>query len=197
MATSIPASDSIAATSSKLRSCIVCRSRKVRCDKLSPCSNCRKAKIPCVIPSNDRPPRWARRLERNGNLREALSSPKSTHDANSGLNPVIERLHNLENLVKELRGQLEQANASATLHKGESTSRVDSIRNNDTYLPIDATSAAVRTSEAQNEFGRLVVQDVNHSRYISSGFWARMNDEVGRAEVTSYMPHLTYTCFFH
>ncbi|KAH6976630.1 hypothetical protein EDB80DRAFT_739926 [Ilyonectria destructans] len=63
------------ANPAKLRSCVVCRSRKVRCDKLSPYSNCRRANIPCVVPSNDRPPRWARRLERVANNAAVESSP--------------------------------------------------------------------------------------------------------------------------
>jgi hypothetical protein len=50
-------------TAAKLRSCVTCRQRKVRCDKRAPCSNCRRADIACVFPSLDRPPRWARRIK--------------------------------------------------------------------------------------------------------------------------------------
>ena len=78
----------------KLRSCVVCRSRKVRCDKLSPCSNCRRANVACVFPATERPPRWARRFDR----------PVTGE--------VMERIHYLENLVKDLTDQLEQAHAS-------------------------------------------------------------------------------------
>lgn len=196
MASSIAASDKIATTSVKLRSCVVCRSRKVRCDKLSPCSNCRRANIPCIVPSADRPPRWARRLNRAGNLEAPSDSAKATQEASSGVDPVIERLHNLENLVKELRGQLEQANAAVAnadvgadadgLSGFDSSNRPCPNLGQDTDHHKTPLSAAVSTSEVQKSFGRLVLQDVNRSRYISSGFWARMNDEVGRLAVFYY-----------
>ncbi|KAJ8062717.1 hypothetical protein OCU04_007982 [Sclerotinia nivalis] len=184
MAASTPVSDKITTTLANLRSCVVCRSRKVRCDKLSPCSNCRRANIPCVVPSADRPPRWARRLERAGNLGVASNSAKPTQKVGSEVDPVIERLHNLENLVKELRGQLEQANATTAHSNGDKLFELDSSEtsylnpNNDTDGHKHTLSTAANTSEIQNKFGRLVLKDVNRSRYISSGFWARMDDEI-------------------
>ncbi|EDN99286.1 hypothetical protein SS1G_02138 [Sclerotinia sclerotiorum 1980 UF-70] len=185
MAASTPVSDKIPTTNSaKLRSCVVCRSRKVRCDKLSPCSNCRRANIPCVVPSTDRPPRWARRLERAGNLGVASNSAKPTQETGSKVDPVIERLHNLENLVKELKGQLEQANATSAHSNGNELFELDSSETS--YLNLDHNTDGQKdtlanvasTSEVQNKFGRLVLRDVNRSRYLSSGFWARMNDEI-------------------
>jgi Fungal Zn(2)-Cys(6) binuclear cluster domain len=104
----------------KLRSCVVCRSRKVRCDKQSPCSNCRRANIACTFPSTDRPPKWTRRLDRLANNATASSSP-APQDGNKGVDQVMDRLRNLESLVKELRGQLEQAHAIASSVGGGSS----------------------------------------------------------------------------
>ena len=39
-----------------------------------------------------------------------------------------------------------------------------------------ATDASA--SGVQKQFGRLVLQGKSHSRYVSSGFWSRVNDEV-------------------
>ncbi|KAJ5594387.1 uncharacterized protein N7459_000595 [Penicillium hispanicum] len=139
----------------KLRSCVVCRSRKVRCDKLSPCSNCRRANIACVFPSSDRPPRWARRFDR----------PVTGE--------VMERLHHLENLVKDLTGQLEQANAAAKSPTGASPTSVGSLTND-----RDTVHQSVTASGVQQRFGRLVLQDASRSRYVGSGFWSRVNDEL-------------------
>ncbi|TGO40096.1 hypothetical protein BHYA_0042g00280 [Botrytis hyacinthi] len=183
MASSIPTSDKKTATSAKLRSCVICRSRKVRCDKLSPCSNCRRANIPCVLPSTDRPPRWARRLERAGTSTAESNVTKVAKEVGSKGDPIIERLHNLENLVKELRGQLEHANATAGHFNndgllglgGSDSSPLD--LNQDLHSFKDNFSVE-HTSDVQKKFGRLVLKDVNQSRYISSGFWARMNDEI-------------------
>ena len=153
----------------KPRSCVVCRSRRVRCDKLSPCSNCRRANIECVVPSNDRPPRWARRLE---HLTNATSVSPNTEPppSNQATGQVMERLRNLEGLVKELSGQLEQASSAASTAAGGSS------RGNSPAPRRDTT--ATSTAGMHEHMGRLMLQDANQTRYISSGFWSRISDEV-------------------
>lgn len=170
----------------KLRSCLVCRTRKVRCDRQSPCSKCRRANIACVFPSTDRPPRWARRLERLTD-NAASSNALAPQDADPGVAKVMERLRNLEYLVKELSGQLEQAHAEASSAGGGSSganspgsSTQDRDAEHQRY-----TSSATNTSSVQKQFGRLVFQDASRSRYVSSGFWSRVNDEVCRPVVVT------------
>ena len=190
-----------AAAQAKPRSCVTCRTRKVRCDKASPCSNCRRAGIACVFPSLDRPPRWARRLERIGQaqMQSQAQSPAQTHiqqDSDQGMvGQVMERLRNLEGLVKELSGQLDQAHAAAasanagTSAGGQSprSSTSGSIQNRgheridhhaERSSPSISAAASTNTSNVQGRFGRLVIGDANRSRYVSSGFWSRVNDEV-------------------
>ena len=194
-----------AAAQAKPRSCVTCRTRKVRCDKTSPCSNCRRAGIACVFPSLDRPPRWARRLERIAGQAQMQSqsqhaqSPAQTHtqqDPDQGVvSQVMERLRNLEGLVKELSGQLDQAHAAAananasTSVGGQSPQSSTSGSNqNRGHEGIDhhaerissspSAAASTNTSNVQGRFGRLVIGDANRSRYVSSGFWSRVNDEV-------------------
>ncbi|KAJ5538140.1 hypothetical protein N7494_007619 [Penicillium frequentans] len=141
------------------RSCVICRSRKVRCDKLSPCSNCRRGNIACIYPSGDRPPRWARRLER----------PVTGE--------VMERLHHLEGLVKELTGQLEQAHAAAKSSAASSNSPGSSTHDNEVGLQGNTSFAG--QGSVSNKFGRLALNDANRSRYVGSGFWSWVNDEIG------------------
>ena len=178
-----PASESIPVSAPvrapKLRSCLVCRTRKVRCDRQSPCSTCRQANIACVVPSTARPPRWARRLDRLTN-NAAASSASAPQEPDPGVAKVMERLRNLESLVKELSGQLEVANAAASSAAGGSSganSPGSSIHDRDADHPRDS-SIATKSSSVQKQFGRLVVQDTGRSRYVSSGFWSRVNDEV-------------------
>lgn len=178
-----PASGSIPvsapARAPKLRSCLVCRTRKVRCDRQSPCSTCRQANIACVVPSTARPPRWARRLERLTN-NAAASSATAPQDPDPGVAKVMERLRNLEYLVKELSGQLEVANAAASSAAGGSSganSPGSSIQDRDAEHQRDS-SIATKSGGVQKQFGRLVVQDTSRSRYVSSGFWSRVHDEV-------------------
>ena len=173
----VGASDACAAPKPKLRSCVVCRTRKVRCDKRSPCSNCRRANIPCVFPSTDRPPRWARRLERVAN---DAANRQASQAVEPGVDQVMGRLHALEKLVKELNGQLEQARAAAnTTNSTPSASRSpeSSSQDRDGGIQYDETPV-LNASNVQKQFGRLVLNDSNRSRYISSGFWSRVIDEV-------------------
>lgn len=177
---------SASARAPKLPSCVGCRSRKVRCDKQSPCSNCRRANVACVLPSTERPPRWAHRLERLTN-NAAASNAMAPQDADSGIAKVMDRLRYLENLVKELGGQLEQARAAASSGDGGSSglaSRGGSTHDPDAEHQM-GSSPATSTSSVQKQFGRLVLQDASRSRYVSSGFWSRINDEVSRPVVVA------------
>ncbi|KGO60117.1 Transcription factor, fungi [Penicillium expansum] len=156
----------------KLRSCVVCRSRKVRCDKRAPCSNCRRANIACVRPPTDRPPRWARHLDR---LDSAVSSLQASQEPEPVAEDVMERLHNLESLVQELRIQLEQAK-SVVNSAAEGSSGVGSPEGS--AHDRQSNPSSINTANVQTKFGRLVLQDSNRSRYVSSGFWSRVNDEL-------------------
>ncbi|OAP61543.1 hypothetical protein AYL99_03746 [Fonsecaea erecta] len=173
---------------SKLRSCLVCRARKVRCDKKSPCSNCRRANIACVIPSDDRPPRWARRLHHLTNNPPASDAPQPL-DANADLDKVMERLRNLELLVKDLSGQLEQTRAATTSSAGGNSSRVNSpddssIKNRDREHER-TLSPATDISKLRQHFGRLVLQNAGRSHYVSSAFWTRVDEELDGLEADS------------
>ncbi|RAL08049.1 Zn(II)2Cys6 transcription factor [Aspergillus homomorphus CBS 101889] len=163
--------------SSKPRSCLVCRQRKVRCDKQSPCSNCRRGKIACISPSTaDRPPRWARRL---GQLPSFSKGEATTvQESSMEVGQMMDRLQSLENLVHELKGQLKQvhslesadANSLAGGHSPESSTREDQAS--------QRSSSKAGTNNIQTRFGRLVLQDDSHCRYVSSGFWSRVDDEM-------------------
>ncbi|KAJ5692287.1 hypothetical protein N7462_001710 [Penicillium macrosclerotiorum] len=159
-----PTSKQTPARAPKPRSCIVCRSRKVRCDKQSPCSNCRRANIACIFPPTDRPPRWTRRLER-----------PLTDDA-------MERIRTLENLVRDLTAQLEQANARAASLSGSSPG-LHSAAGSTEETAHQANPYVSNSPYAQHQFGRLVVQDANKSRYVGSGFWSRVNDEINQIKM--------------
>jgi hypothetical protein len=92
---------------------------------------------------------------------------------------VMEKLQGLENLVRDLRGQLEQANA-VTAGSIDGLPGVNSTEGFDLNRNADQTgkSLATNNNSLQKQFGRMVLQDGSQSRYISSGFWSRVNDEV-------------------
>ncbi|KAI2632862.1 hypothetical protein GGS21DRAFT_539788 [Xylaria nigripes] len=157
-------------SSTKPRSCVVCRTRKVRCDKRSPCSNCRRANIHCVLPSAPQTPRWAKNYnaatgERSVQAAQALDHPTTQ---------LIERLRNLEKLVKDLRNQLGQAHSSAPVSTGGSPAAFTHGHGDHQVT----RSQTPRTDMVQPQFGRLVINDDSHSRYVSNGFWSRVTDEL-------------------
>ncbi|KZL77416.1 fungal specific transcription factor domain-containing protein [Colletotrichum tofieldiae] len=165
----VPSAPAPGRYTTKPRSCVVCRSRKVRCDKRLPCYNCRRANIACIVASDDQPPRWARRLER--------LTAKPQQEADPATDQVMDRLRNLEKLVKELGEQLAQGEASGA---GPSAGR------DGPAWPVDEDGqhhrpkapAAVTAAGIQPKFGRLVLQDGGRSQYVGSGFWSRVSDEL-------------------
>lgn len=92
----------------------------------------------------------------------------------------MDRLRSLECLIKELSGQLEQAHAEARSVGGGSTganSPGSSSQHRDAEHQKNKSSTT-NTSSVQKQFGRLVLQDARRSRYVSSGFWSRVSDEL-------------------
>lgn len=169
------------------RSCVTCRRRKVRCDKQMPCSNCRRAFIPCVFPAPGRAPRQQRPKDPN-------AQPKNSSQREIEL---TKRLRKLEGIVEELSTQIEvdsngkapssasspvdaSANSSGSIarqfsnsmdsHSGHSPKDTDAISEH---------SAETARKKMKKPVGRLVRNDHKGStRYVSSGFWSKLNDEV-------------------
>lgn len=77
----------------------------------------------------------------------------------------MERLRNLESLVKELSDQLGQTHSAAG-----GSSRPSS--------PPAEQHAASSTTVVHEDMGRLVLGDTDRPHYITSGFWSRISDEV-------------------
>lgn len=169
-----------ASTNAKLRSCVICRRRKVRCDKLSPCTNCRRANIECVVPTNDRPPRWARRLDRltaGSYLSQGEGAGAAPQNPRPGVGQVTERLRNLETLVKDLNEQLEQARAREASGSG-ADSMASSTHGQDTSPEAAPSSSGMSEVHMQKPYGRMVLHDKKPRRYVSGAFWSRVSDEV-------------------
>jgi len=86
------------------RSCVTCRKRKVKCDKLHPCSNCSRAHIECVFPSPGRAPR---RSKKTG------FGPRDKE--------LLERLRHLESVVKGLGVGVPEGESADPIRGGDGT----------------------------------------------------------------------------
>jgi hypothetical protein len=69
-------------------SCILCKQRKIRCDKHHPCQNCTKARAQCIFRA-PAPPRRGKRKPPEANL---LARLKRYEDMLQGLGVSIEKL---------------------------------------------------------------------------------------------------------
>lgn len=170
------------------RSCVTCRRRKVRCDKQMPCSNCRRALIPCVFPAPGRAPRQPRPKDPN-------APPKNSSQREVEL---TKRLRKLEGIVEELSTQIEVESsgkgASSTAnspaeHTANSALARQMSGSMDLYQTLsspqenevasDHSTEATKKKDSKQHLGRLVRNDHKGStRYVSSGFWSKLNDEV-------------------
>ncbi|KAF2638808.1 hypothetical protein P280DRAFT_470847 [Massarina eburnea CBS 473.64] len=148
------------------RSCVICRRRKVKCDKKQPCSNCARAKSECIFPGPGRAPRKSRRPP-DGEL--------------------MDRLRRLEGVVQNLNAQVEEHEQEAAERERPSSSSVEAASGMGegaeeacpTRAREERTSVVVDNSVEglETRFGRLVV-DQGRSRYINNSFWASLNNEV-------------------
>ncbi|KAJ4424448.1 hypothetical protein N0V82_000970 [Gnomoniopsis sp. IMI 355080] len=85
----------------------------------------------------------------------------------------MERLRSLEALVKELSSQLDQANTGSGSEVGGSAppAKCSPVAGGQHQsVGQDRGPASVG-----DQFGRLVLKDANRSRYVSSGFWSRVD----------------------
>lgn len=148
------------------RSCVTCRRRKVRCDKQMPCSNCRRALIPCVYPAPGRAPRQPRQKDPN-------APPKNSSQREAEL---IKRLRKLEGIVEELSGQIDVDDKVDDSSLPAEAVSVDTEANS----VNGAASTYSGSQEVNARMGRMLLNEREHGarRYISSGFWSKMNDEV-------------------
>ncbi|RSL60176.1 hypothetical protein CEP54_006881 [Fusarium duplospermum] len=162
----------------KIWSCVICRRRKVRCDRRDPCSNCVKNNIECHFPVTGRIPR------RNQNP-GAYKSPAQKQSE------LLSRLRRLESVVTELAAQVEDGSQDPRAAAAPGPSGAVSISSSDTGpTPVESEDPSVTESsltvsstgqqagsEYDEEFGRLVV-DKDGGLHVGNRFWSVFCGEV-------------------
>jgi Fungal Zn(2)-Cys(6) binuclear cluster domain len=151
-------SDSIRSAPLSQRSCVTCRRRKVRCDKIHPsCTNCNKAGIECVFPGPGR----AKRKSRKPQDAELLARLKKLEGVIQSLGAQVEEDKSIRgpSVMPSIQGELEAHREESSRQNGDT----DPKRRNSTII--------------DKQLGRLVINE-GRSRYVSNTFWASMGDEV-------------------
>ncbi|XEV00236.1 hypothetical protein FSHL1_005523 [Fusarium sambucinum] len=148
-------------TTLKIWSCVICRRRKIRCDRKDPCSNCVKNKIDCHFPVTGRIPRRNR-------------GPSTSKTPAQKQSELLGRLRRLESVVTELAAQVEDENGANIGVSHQKQITVDASATNSSW----ATSSAVADSTDEGEdFGRLVI-DKDGGLHVGNRFWSVFCSEV-------------------
>jgi hypothetical protein len=156
-------------------SCVICRRRKVRCDRNTPCSNCVKAKCNCNYPSPGR------------RVRRKAKADSARHDRTSQ-SRLLDKVRRLEGIVKDLTEQAIEApqgspagcnlvsDSPQVLQQNpgaEELSPVSSLSN-------DAGSVSSTVYERPDKVGDpgLLVSSNRGKLYVSGDFWTTLCREV-------------------
>lgn len=151
------------------RSCVTCRRRKVRCDKQMPCSNCRRALIPCVFPAPGRAPRQQR-------PRDSQASPRTSSQRELAL---VKRLHKLEGLVDVLNTRLKVHEPAVAEPDKTADARISPVSSGPRRIEAVEVKDSTGERDIHLSLGHLVLDDQRGtSRYASSDFWSKLEDEV-------------------
>ncbi|KAI0974622.1 hypothetical protein F4678DRAFT_458582 [Xylaria arbuscula] len=155
-ATTVNSQSAQSAQPAHLRSCVLCRQRKVKCDRRQPCSNCIRAGSNCVHPPG--PGRAAKR-------------PRQAVDTK-----VLDRLSQLETTIRRLQQQAKDREVDPHKTSTSPSDHAPSIapQPQESRSPVDD---AAQETEAGAKLGRLVVEE-SQSRYVSNVMWADLTEEI-------------------
>lgn len=160
----------------QLYSCLQCKHRKVKCDRIDPCSNCEKAGAECLY----RAPLPANRKKRRHQGDEApeKGSPAGIEDAktpsnlNNGVtereNELLEKIRRYESLLKEL-GALKRSTIPTADKK--TSHHALSQRSRPSAQPPGHPSEVLGY-----EAGKLFADD-GKSEYFENKLWTSVTDE--------------------
>ena len=151
-------------------SCFNCRRRKVRCDRLMPCTYCSKGNLDCAFPASGRMP----------TRRHDLIPIKSGREKQTEL---LGRIRRLQSLVEDLSTQLDGETAKMSSSRNE-----DGHEDREGLPPRGPRSSNIDPST--KEFGKLFTKE-HGTMYIGNRFWSVLWDEVG-SQVPNPIPIRMY-----
>jgi Zn(2)-Cys(6) binuclear cluster domain-containing protein len=207
------------------RSCVTCRRRKVRCDKHMPCGNCRRAQISCIFPAPGRAPRRPRQKDPNAppkhgsserevelvkrlrKLEGIVEELSGQIELETGRHPSADS-HSPEGLADGDRHHPPRADSSQSVGShGKGSPATSSGSRKESSSAVGRTGSGHHNSpfgglersptELNKNFGRLVLNDKGTSRYVSSGFWSKINDEVSPRRYPRAMQMEGWKCGKH
>ncbi|KAK2806230.1 hypothetical protein FQN50_005955 [Emmonsiellopsis sp. PD_5] len=168
----------------QIRSCTLCRYRKVKCDRQQPCGNCARLDASrCIYPPG--PGRAPKRPRRRDGLETKL----------------LERLASLEDIIRRLEGGRRRGEGvgmgdvgddeddedDEEDDEGEGVISIGSGSGSGSGGSITTTTTSSSNQPVEQQIGRLVI-DETRSCYVSNVLWARLGDEVEELRDLLYEP---------
>jgi len=179
-----------------------------------PCSNCRRAQIPCIFPAPGRAPRRPRpkdpnapskqpsserelelmkRLRKLEGIVEELSGQIELeavrHPGSSAASPDHLAGHDHEGIrnIGAHRMGTDAASVSGSSHGPASPAQSSGTGSGVPSGKLSSGAGHLKRTptDVSKQFGRLVLNDKGVTRYVSSGFWSSINDEVRTCPVHS------------
>ncbi|PSR78258.1 fungal-specific transcription factor domain-domain-containing protein, partial [Coniella lustricola] len=154
-----------AAAALPLRSCVVCRQRKIRCDRARPCSSCSRSACECVYPSG-----------------RGRAPKRSRRDMEAQL---TDKLVRMEAIIRRLASENASQATALSARPGEppvSSSSSSHAQNKHVSSPAAPSAASVET-----QLSHLVVGQ-KKSYYVSNPLWATLAGEVSRSVARLFSP---------
>jgi hypothetical protein len=165
------------------KACLVCRTRKVKCDRKLPCGTCKRWNIAdCVYPSPIRVSPRPKKDDSRSNWKTRDGSDKS----------LLDRVRKLEQMILKLGGSIPAEDSVADMlvqPANEATPHEDHTE--DSVTPQAPKNNHDDITHVEEGLGKLLVKDAQ-SRYLSEGFWISV-DQVCTSLLTLKL-HLSDIC---
>ena len=131
-------------------SCTHCRQRKIKCDKVHPCSPCSRSNLECVFPERVRHPK------------------KRKNGSKSGNSELLERLGRMEELIERMKVEGKDLTAGKVMESRDSASPRIPYLNRE---PSESSRSQDGGSGSPSTDGT--------ARFMGSAFFRSLTNEVG------------------
>ena len=142
-------------------SCVQCRLRKVRCDRMQPCSTCLRNKTQCIFQE-------VRRRRRR--VTRTLST-----DIEARIERLEERIEHMSG-ISTLSGKSSMSPSDLLMRKRDQAASSRTIHSE--HEPPERGFPTPLTHKLLSESGRLAMEK-GKSRYVSSTIWNVLANDVG------------------
>lgn len=161
------------------RSCVVCRQRKVKCDRQQPCSNCTRSRCACVYPTGrGRAPKRARRVVDNqladklARLETIIQRMAAENGTGLGIARGQSQLQSNDSMGQAVSATDLEHGVTPESSTGHESRELAKQSNSGHSSPAAGGQATIEAS-----LSRLVIDD-KKSYYVSNPLWASMAQEV-------------------